>query len=47
VKFVDFIGPEHFTKAMGRPGRRVVSTCTPVDHTGRQCGSLTIGRPRR
>jgi hypothetical protein len=47
VKFVEFIGPEHFTKAMGRPGRRVVSTCCPVDPTGRPCASLTIMRPRR
>jgi hypothetical protein len=47
VKFVEFIGPESFVKQMGRPGRRVVSTCCPVDHSGRSCGSLTIGRPIR
>jgi hypothetical protein len=44
---IKFIGPESFVKAMGRPGRRVVSTCRPVDHSGRSCESLTIGRPLR
>ena len=38
VKTIKFIGPESFVKAMGRPGRRVVSFLTShgyVDATGR------------
>jgi len=38
VRAIDFIGPESFVKAMGRPGRRVVSFRTDmgfVDASGR------------
>jgi len=38
MKFIDWVGQEHFTKAMSRPGRRVVSFRTDkgfVDASGR------------
>ena len=38
VQAIDYIGRESFVKAMGRPGRRVVSFLTPagfVDASGR------------
>jgi hypothetical protein len=38
MKMNRFVGPESFVKAMGRPGRRVVSFLTsngPVDASGR------------
>jgi hypothetical protein len=35
VRLVRFIGQEHFTKQMGRPGRRVVKFRQPVDWSGR------------
>jgi hypothetical protein len=35
VKFVQFIGSEHFTKQMGRPGRRVTSFMHRYDASGR------------
>jgi hypothetical protein len=42
LKTRHFIGQDHFTKFMMRPGRRVQSFRTPTDHSGTQVSWLKV-----